>query len=413
MTSAQTEARRESARLWNRMVKLHRWFRRRHRPWPTCEQFKTHFKGRFDLHSQTVQALIEGFFANIDSTRANRKSGHREMRYPWKLKKYFPVTWKGQAVKRNGRCLTLPMGRGRRPLRARIPGNLPPGKIVEVELGFRELRVTVKQTFVEKPAGENVAAMDPGIIHLGVVTDGDETLAVVGRGLRSIIQGHNKAKAEIFAKLDGCKKGSRRWRKLRRALARLKRQRKNRVRNLLHHAANAMVAYCERRCIGTLVVGDITEINRGKKNKRSRRLNQENGNNPLGQLYDYLEYKLVRIGASLVRENEAYTTQTCPVCGHRYKPAGRLYRCRNPRCGFEAPRDVVGATNLLNRYLNGGTIVAGTLIPAGIAKYLRPVKLRSGVVPMTRGVLTRYHPPMDPAPSVVGANAPLDLVDVV
>lgn len=175
------------------------------------------------------------------------------------------MPWKGQAVKRHGNRLILPMGRSRKPLRVRIPGNLPSGKIVEVELGFRELRVTIKRVVAEKPAGENVAALDPGIIHLGVVTDGEVTLAVVGRGLRSIIQGHNKAKAEIFAKLDGCKKGSRRWRKLRRALARLKRQRQNRERNLLHHAANTVVAYCERQRIGTLVVGDITEINRGKK----------------------------------------------------------------------------------------------------------------------------------------------------
>lgn len=78
----QSEARAEAARLWNRMVKLHRWFRRRRRPWPMPEQFKSHFKGHFALHSQTVQALIEQFFANIDSTRENRKNGRREMRYP-------------------------------------------------------------------------------------------------------------------------------------------------------------------------------------------------------------------------------------------------------------------------------------------------------------------------------------------
>lgn len=151
MTLRQTETRREAARLWNRMVKLHRWFRRRHRPWPTEAQFKAHFKGRFDLHSQTVQALIEGFFTNIDSTRTNRKNGRREMRYPWKMKKYFPVTWKGQAVKRHGRCLILPMGRGRKPIRMKMPAKLPPGQIVEVELGFLELRITLKKTIVEQP----------------------------------------------------------------------------------------------------------------------------------------------------------------------------------------------------------------------------------------------------------------------
>ncbi|HYW75419.1 MAG TPA: transposase [Gammaproteobacteria bacterium] len=407
-------ARTEAARLWNRMVRLHRWFRRRHRPWPSESQFKAHFKGRFALHSQTVQALVEKFFANIDSTRENRRHGRREMRYPWKTKKYFTVPWKGQAVRRKGNRLMLPMGRGRKPIRVRIPNNLPPGEIVQVEMGFRELNVTIKRASTSDVVGasmaggvdDGVAALDPGIIHLAMVTDGDEALAVVGRGLRSIIQGHNKAKAEIFAKLDGCKRGSRRWRKLRRALARLKRQRQNRQRNCLHHAANAVVEWCERRGVATLVVGDITNINRGKKGKRSKRLNQENGHNPLGQFYAYLDYKLARIGARLVRACEAYTTQTCPACGHRHKPAGRVYRCTSKTCSFEAARDVVGASNLRNKHLNGGIIVAGMTIPSGITKYLRPVRLRGGVDPMTRGKLPYYHPPTDSTSLEEGAHVP-------
>lgn len=53
-----------------------------------------------------------------------------------------------------------------------------------------------------------------------------------------------------------------------------------------------------------------------------------NDNNPVGQFCGYLDYKPKRIGA-LSYENEAYTTQGCPVCGHRCKPAGRTRRATN------------------------------------------------------------------------------------
>ena len=49
-------------------------------------------------------------------------------------------------------------------------------------------------------------------------------------------------------------------------------------------------------------------------------------------------------------------------------------------CDFVGIRDNVGAANILNKHLNGGKIVAGTLLPPNNVKYLRPVKLRQSVV---------------------------------
>lgn len=243
-------------------------------------------------------------------------------------------------------------------------------------------------------AGAGVAAIDPGIIHLGVVTDGSETLAVVGRGLRSVIQGHNRKKAALTGRLNRCRKGSRRWRKLKSSLRRSARRRDRIQRNLLHHAANAVAGFCAGRGIGTLAVGDTAELNRGKRGRSSRRNNQANGNNPLGQFYRYLEYKLGRIGCVLDRVNEAHTSRTCPACEHRHKPAGRVYRCR---CGFAAPRDMTGAFNILNKYRNG-RIEPGRHVPAGSIKYLRPAQLRRNVVdPLARGTLHAITLPADPS----------------
>lgn len=384
MKSSFGEARCEAARLWNRMVRLHHWLRKHQRPWPSKGDFEKHFKGRFRLHSQTVQALIGKFFANIDTTRTNRANGEHKARYPWRTKRYLSVPWKGQGIHVKGRYISLPMGRGRSPLRLKLPRSLPSGQIVQAELGFYELRLTFKRPAQDAGACEGIAAMDPGVIHLGMITDGQQTLGIVGRGLRSVIQGHNRKKAVLSARLARCTKGSRRWKKLKHALGRSARRRDRFQRNLLHHAANEIVHFCEERQIGTLVAGDITQMNRGKKKKSSRRNNQANGNQPLGQFYTYLGYKLRRIGAVLETQNEAYTSQTCPVCGHRHKPAGRVYHC--PRCGFTAPRDSVGAHNQLNKYRHDGVIRPGVYVPSGTVKYLRPVAMRRGVVdPMARG----------------------------
>jgi putative transposase len=382
MTPLMGDARREAARLWNRLVKLHRWGRQRGL-WFSEAQFKAHFKGRFALHSQTVQGLIEKFFSNLDSTRTQRKQGNTTARYPWKSKaRFYVVLWKGQSVKVVGHHLVLPMGKGRKPLLMRIPDALPPGQIAQVELGYFELRITLTREVQYPEQQQGIASIDPGIIHFAATGTVGQAEIGVGRGLRSVIQGHNKSKAEITRLLSRCRKGSRRWRKLKRALAKRRARRDNIQRNFLHHTANQVVTFCEKQGVGVVVLGNIGTLNQNKKRKSSKRNNQANGNNPFGQFRQYLEYKLKTIGASLVLQDERYTSQTCPACGHRHKPAGRVYRCR---CGFTAPRDIVGQANILNKALHG-EIVPGTTLPAQSVKYLRPVKL-AVVGRMMRGTL--------------------------
>ncbi len=186
-----TTARTEAAHLWNRMVKLHAWFRKRQLKWPVCGDFERHFKGRFALHSQTVQAIIQKFFAHIDGARTHRQNGNESARYPHRLRSHVNVVWKGQAVKVNDNRLTLPMGRGRESLSIRLP-SIPDGDIAQAELALGRLLVTVNQEIADPQPGTGTVAADLGIIHLAVVTDGKESLGVVGRGLRSLKQGHAK-----------------------------------------------------------------------------------------------------------------------------------------------------------------------------------------------------------------------------
>ncbi|MCY0881770.1 MAG: zinc ribbon domain-containing protein [Firmicutes bacterium] len=71
--------------------------------------------------------------------------------------------------------------------------------------------------------------------------------------------------------------------------------------------------------------------------------------------------------------SEAYTSQTCPRCGHLTKVAGRIYRCR--ACGYQAHRDGVGAVNIRSKGMHGAIRPGEILVPPRIT-YRRPVPFR-------------------------------------
>ncbi len=336
---------------------------------------QAHFKRRFPLHSQTVQALIEKFCATIDGVRTKRRNGDQQARYTWRFRRYFNPIFKGQALKIEGSHLLLPRGRGRDPIRVHLPEVLPTGQVVQAELGFGEIYLTITREIPEPtPASSGKAGgLDIGVIHLGMVSDGHEALAISGRGLRSVKQGRAKARATLRKKRARTKPGSRRRKRLNRARHRGSQKVERVRRNVLHHAANLIVAFCLATGIRILYAGDLGTLNYHKRHHRSRRTNQEVGALEFGRFEQYLAYKLRRHGIALIKISEAYTSQTCPHCGHLNKVAGRTYRCR--ACGYRAHRDGVGAVNILNKGMHGAIRPGEFLAPQRIT-YRRPVPLQ-------------------------------------
>jgi putative transposase len=72
-----------------------------------------------------------------------------------------------------------------------------------------------------------------------------------------------------------------------------------------------------------------------------------------------------------VLQDEHCTSQTCPHCGHRHKPRGRVYTCG--QCGFSGHRDVVGQINILSASTCGAP---GNLPLPPTVKYRIPQQLR-------------------------------------
>jgi len=107
------QAQMEAAQVWNMCASLHQSARMAHATWPDRQELQRATKGRFALHSQSVQMVVHAFLANIETTRTLRAMYTRmRMKYPWRTKRFYPVHWPAQAVSKERGRVVLPTGRG-------------------------------------------------------------------------------------------------------------------------------------------------------------------------------------------------------------------------------------------------------------------------------------------------------------
>lgn len=90
---SQTQSRRlrdaqmEAAQVWNLCTQMHKAAREQHKSWPERNTLQKATKGRFALHSQSVQMVVHVFLANINTTQQLRHTHPQmRMRYPYKDK---------------------------------------------------------------------------------------------------------------------------------------------------------------------------------------------------------------------------------------------------------------------------------------------------------------------------------------
>jgi transposase len=115
------------------------------------------------------------------------------------------------------------------------------------------------------PPGDHTAAIDLGEIHPATATDGNETVILTCRALRSHQQYTAKRLGELKAKQDRKHKGSRRWQRLQRRKSRFRAQQRRRARDLEHKVSRAVVDWATERQVHTLVIGDVRNVADGKR----------------------------------------------------------------------------------------------------------------------------------------------------
>jgi putative transposase len=347
------------------------------------------------MHAHSIDAAQQDFYKACVTTYGLRKAGFSEANFPYHRKKFRTTIWKSTGITRKGDTLVLSTGRGNAKITIPLPIELRDAtKFLEVRLVYDRVgrryawHIVVENGRKPKePPGDNVVSVDLGEIHPAVVGDEHEATVITCRQRRSESQGHAQRMANLRRALSRKTKGSKRYLRLVRAKVRMKAKHDRVMRDMEHKISRAVVDTAVAQQAGTLVIGDVRDIADGIDcgAKHNQRMSQWNH----GKVCQFVKYKAEAEGIKVELEDETYTTQTCPSCGHRHKPRGRHYEC--PSCGFQAHRDVVGQVNILSKYQHGepGKIPAPTVVKYRIPHNLRVMRrcpdTGQGAIPVARG----------------------------
>ena len=187
-------------------------------------------------------------------------------------------------------------------------------------------------------------------------TNGDTFIA--GRKYLSICNYFNKEIARIQSQWSSLQSGKGiKYPKSSKHIQRIHKKKKNSINDYLHKVTRYIVSYCVKNQINTVVIGDITNIRRD--NDLGNVTNQKLHSLPYAKIYMMLKYKLEMNGITLIKQNEAYTSQTSPisesVTKESAKKNNRIKRGLYKDGDKVWNADCVGAYNILRVYLSNNS----------------------------------------------------------
>lgn len=336
--------------MWIDCVGLFRAALIRRESWPSWAQLRAATKGRYALHSQTVQAIAKSVqTAFVNARILRREHPEMKMRYPWRRKHHYALLWPAQAVKvdQKGRIL-LPMGKSRPDLVLDLKRSFP-FPIGACKLVWKDRwELHVCSGSEEKDAkpiespGTEYATVDLGEIHLAATTTSTgKALVMSGRGIRSIKRRRCKALAGIASLRSRCKRGSRRDKRLARTRCKISSRTRYQVRDLRHKGLKRTVDFCVQEKVGKLFVGNPggVRLRHAGSIHNGRMARWEYGTD-----LKLLAHKCSKVGIVFESGSERGTSSRCPVCEKPHRPKGRTFRC--PSCNAVMHRDVVGSLNM-------------------------------------------------------------------
>lgn len=372
------EAQMECARCWNEVVKIANEYYQKERKWISKYDIQSLIAGKFNLQRHNLNAITDKYAANRKTISELRKQGNKKARYPYKEKRFFCIPFKKSAILDEDGFLKLTIAQGNQII---LP--IPYDETIKsCEIIWRDGYVLSYQK--DYPSKENtivrdgVVGVDLGEIHaIAACTEFGEGLIISHRHGRSLKQKRNKVIAYVNKRLSRCQKGSRMYQRLIKLKQQIKLKTKRQLRDLYHQITAQFMRFCDEKAICEIILGDLKNV--GKNTKKKKKLNRNNRQKmsqmEFGTLKDYIQYKAKERGISVRLVNESYTSQTCPHCGKRHKPANRNFECS---CGYYAPRDLVGAWNILNKKYSFE--LKPFIIQTKQPLYLKPKKYRPSEV---------------------------------
>ena len=355
---------RAAGRCYSKIVSLVRKTKRRKDFWLSKGSVQKYMRLRdYPLHSQSIQACADSYFDSLKSFFEVRKS-NPDAKPPKRTPKYFKVRWKSGAIHLKDNRLILSNGQGRAPVILENVREKPNYVEMYFKRGHYYFALVYKVDAPQKQETGKTVSVDMGEIHPIVSFDGERTTIYNGRVLRSLLQYRNKIKARFSAKMDRCQKRSKRWHKLRKSKRQTLEKLEAPIKDAEHKITSRFISDCQRVKADTLVIGDLNGIR--ENIKYSKKSNQKLHQWAFARIAQKLKYKAELVGIQVVSVSEAYTSQTCPKCGHRKKPSNRNYHCQ--QCDFKYHRDGVGAINIFNKVsgLTNNPVVGVLASPFGV-----------------------------------------------
>ena len=322
------------------------------------------------LHSQTVQAIIQKYFAALYSCFKNKKTNPKA-KPPIRTHKYYCIPFKKSAIKIKNNIIYLSCGKNNDIISIPIPKNKLLANVKYMEIVWNDgyyLKIIVDINKNVAPLIANdtahIVAVDPGEIHPLTIFDGKKSTIYNGRYLRSLKRYREKVKATFSSKIDKKQKKSKRKFRLIQSKQKKIKKINNKIKDIEHKITKHFVETCKNNNVSTVVYGDTTHIRQhidyGKKN------NQKLHQWAFSRIKFQVKYKLENECIKFISMDEKYTSSTCPKCHKNIKPNGRNFKCS---CGFKAHRDVVGAINIYSKYQGKIPVVADMTPATGIRFY--------------------------------------------
>lgn len=312
-----------------------------------CRELKNNRWYRL-LPSQSSQEILGEQDDSYRSWFSHRKNGDKLAKPPGFRKKdtLSTVTFKQNAFEMlpdNLVRLKLPKTYARRELilEYQLPLDTTLGKVQQIKLVYDPktedwyLHITHRVLVKYREAG-NVMSLDLGIANIvaGLISD-SFSFIVPGGELLTPDRYFQKEKAKCTKPTSRCCiELNTKW----------GRQRNHYLHVLTKWLVNLAVAHN----VSTILVGELKGIRADKDWGDAG--NQKLYAWPFDKIIKLLTYKAALAGIRVVKVPEKSTSTTCPVCGRRVKEA-RVHRGLFVHCGVALNADLVGAYNILQRYL--------------------------------------------------------------
>lgn len=210
------------------------------------------------------------------------------------------------------------------------------------------LHIAVKKEIETNTSINNIIGVDLGMRFLATAIDSkDNHLFINGKQIKQVKAKYAKLRKHLQSR---CTKSAKR--KLKEISGRENRF----MTNTNHCISKALLSFAEKNSL--IVLEDLTGINLSttvRMKDRYYRLSWA-----FAQLRQFIEYKALLKGISVIAVNPKYTSQMCPKCGYTHK-SNRNHKTHTftcCKCNYASNDDRIGAINLRQKgieYHNGIT----------------------------------------------------------